>query len=86
MFVSMMGAFIWNSCGLQLGLGQRGFDGLNEFGERSEMTFHLTDGVGVSEGCERGRISHQRATLRLLAEEEELVSKGPRLINCQTVT
>jgi hypothetical protein len=50
------------------------------------MTFHLADGVGIGERGERGGISGQRAALRRLAEEEEFVSKGSRLINRQAVT
>src|ERR1035441_107494 len=84
-FVSMTGAFIWNLYRLQLGLGHSGFDGLNQVGERGEMTFHLADGVGVSEGGERGGISRQRSALGRLAEGEKVVSKGPRLIDRQAV-
>src|SRR5208282_3142837 len=85
-FVSTMGGFIGNSYRLQLGLGQGGFDGFKEFGERGEMMFHLADGVGVGGRGERGGVSRQRAALRLLGEEEELVSKGPRFIDRQAVT
>ena len=50
------------------------------------MTFHLADGVGVGERGERGGISRQRAALSRLAKEEQVVSKGPRLIDRETVT
>src|SRR5664279_4776745 len=78
--VSNTGAFIWNLCGLQLGLDGRGFDGLDQLGERGEMTFHLPDGVGVGERNERGGIRRKRGALGRLAEGEKVVRKGARLI------
>ncbi len=50
------------------------------------MSFHFAYGVGVGEGGERGGVSRERATLRRLAEDKEVMSKGPRLINGEGVT
>ena len=61
---------------LRLGLGHRGFDRLDQFGERNEMTFHLTDGVGVRERGERGGIRRKRSAVRRLAEETAPPSGG----------
>ncbi len=55
---------------MRFGLSRGGFNGLDEFGERGEVMFHLPDGIGVSEGGERRGIGGQRGALRRLAEQK----------------